>query len=279
MPRPIWNGSISFGLVNIPVKLYNAVKKKSLHFNQLRKGDGCRIRLKKICSTDGKEVPSDHIVKGYEISPERYVIITAGELEALHPKLNRGISIEDFVTLEQIDPIYYEQTYYLVPDKGAEKAYSLLLEAMRQSQKIAIARLVLRNKQYLAAIRPGAQALTLSTMHFADEIVDMKNLEILPGDNPKPDKRELLIALQLIESLSTEFTPAKYRDEYREKVMAMIEKKAKGQDIVAQPSSAEQPGTKVVDLMAALEASLATLNKKQSAQTPVKARRRKARAQ
>lgn len=279
MPRPVWNGSISFGLVNIPIKLYNAVKKKTLHFNQLRKDDGCRIRLKKVCSTDDKEVSADHIVKGYEISPNRYVIITAEELDALNPKANRSIDIEDFVILEQIDPIYYEQTYYLVPDKGAAKAYSLLLEAMRESKKVAIARLVLRNKQYLAAIRPGTKALILSTMHFADEIVEVEHLENLPEDTLKPDKRELAIALQLIESLSDEFNPAKYRDEYREKVISMIESKAEGQEIVSQQPAAAQPGAKVVDLMAALEASLAVLNKKQPAQTSAKNRRKKVRAQ
>lgn len=279
MRRPVWTGSISFGLVNIPIKLYNAVKKKTLHFNQLRKGDGCRIRLKKVCSTDDKEVSADQIVKGYEISPDRYVIIAADELDALNPKTNRSIEIEDFVVLEQIDPIYYEQTYYLVPDKGAAKAYRLLLEAMRESQKIAIARLVLRNKQYLAAIRPGTKVLTLSTMHFSDEIIEVEQLEDLPEEIHKPDKRELAIALQLVESLSAEFNPSKYRDEYREKVISLIESKAEGQKIVTQQPAAEQPSAKVVDLMAALEASLAVLNKKPAAPSSAKPRRKKARAQ
>lgn len=279
MRRPVWTGSISFGLVNIPIKLYNAVKKKTLHFNQLRKGDGCRIRLKKVCSTDDKEVSADQIVKGYEISPDRYVIIAADELDALNPKTNRSIDIEDFVVLEQIDPIYYEQTYYLVPDKGAAKAYRLLLEAMRESQKIAIARLVLRNKQYLAAIRPGTKVLTLSTMHFSDEIIEVEQLEDLPEEIHKPDKRELAIALQLVESLSAEFNPSKYRDEYREKVISLIESKAEGQKIVTQQPAAEQPSAKVVDLMAALEASLAVLNKKPAAPSSAKPRRKKARAQ
>ncbi|MPN07927.1 Non-homologous end joining protein Ku [bioreactor metagenome] len=178
--------------------------------------------------------------------------------------------------LEQIDPIFFEQSYYLVPDKGAGKAYSLLLEAMRQSQKVAVAKMVLRNKQHLTTIRPNGRALTLSTMHFADEIVSQDHLEDLPADDSKPEKRELAIALQLVESLSSDFQPAKYHDEYREKVLDMIEKKAEGQDLVTQQPVAE-PGAKVIDLMAALEASLSALKKKPA--KPAKPRRKKASAQ
>lgn len=276
MPRPMWSGSISFGLVNIPIKLYNAVKRKTLHFHQLRRDDGCRIRLKKVCAADNKEVSGDEIVKGYEISPDHYVIVSQDELEALYPKASRSIDIQDFVLLEQIDPIFFEQSYYLVPDKGAGKAYSLLLEAMRQSEKVAIAKMVLRNKQHLTTIRPNGRALTLSTMHFADEIISQEHLEDLPSEDAKPEKRELTVALQLVESLSTDFNPVKYHDEYREKVLEMIEKKAEGQELVTQQPAVE-PGAKVIDLMAALEASLSAIKKKPIKQA--KTRRKKASAQ
>lgn len=270
MPRPIWSGAISFGLVNVPVKLYNTVKKKTVSFHQLRKADGCRIRLKKVCSADGQEVPGDNIVKGYEISPDRYVVISADELETLYPKANRSIEIEDFVQLSEIDPIYYEQSYYLVPDKGAAKAYTLLLTAMRLSGKVAIAKFVLRNKEYLAALRPAGQALSLSTMFFADEIIPLEELEGLPAAETEPTKKELAMAQQLIESLAAEFEPQKYHNEYHQRVMDLIERKAEGQDIVAKPAAEE--GAKVIDLMAALEASLAAVKK----QPAVNQRRKKA---
>jgi DNA end-binding protein Ku len=273
MPRPIWSGSISFGLVNIPIKQYNDVKKKTQHFHQLRKSDGCRIRLKRVCANDGNEVTKEEIVKGYEISPEHYVIVSAEEMENIYPKSSRRIEIADFVRLEEIDPIYFEHSYYLTPEKGMEKAYSLLLTAMKKSQKTAIASFVLRNKQYIAAIRPSENAITLSTMFFSDEILAQKDLEDLPNADNKPDERELNFALQLIESLSSNFTPEKYHDEYREKMLSMIESKADGQ-IIAQQPVAEQGG-KVIDLMAALEASLAALKKK----PPTKSRRKKASAQ
>jgi DNA end-binding protein Ku len=279
MPRPLWSGAISFGLVNIPVKLYNSVSKKALHFNQLRKQDGCRIRLKKVCSTDGQEVTSDQIVKGYEISPERYVVIEAEELDALNPKASRSIDIEDFVKLEHIDPLYFEQSYYLVPDKGAAKAYSLLLAAMKKSGKVAVARVVLRNKQHLTTIRPIGRAMTLTTMHFADEVVKQDQLEDLPAEDAEPSDRELLMAEQIIESLTADFNIEKYHDDYRRQVLELIERKAEGETVVAQPA-AREPG-KVVDLMAALEASLTAMKHKQgTAKTSPagKDRRKKARA-
>ena len=260
MPRPMWSGSISFGLVNIPVKLYNAVKKKSIHFNQLRKSDGCRIRLKKVCPSDGAEVPAENIVKGYEVSPDQYVVVTSEELEAIQPKNARAIAIEDFVKLDQIDPLFYDSCYYLTPDKGAGKAYSLLLAAMQKTSKVAIARVVMRNKEYLTAIRPLGKALALSTMHFADEVIAADQVDELPTDIPEPDKKELAMAEQLIESLSTDFEPAKYHDQYHEQVMTMLEKKAEGQTIISKPEIKE--GGKVIDLMAALEASISAIKTK-----------------
>jgi DNA end-binding protein Ku len=272
MARPMWSGTISFGLVNIPIKLFNAVKKKTLQFHQLRKSDGCRIKLKRVCSNDGNEVPKEEIVKGFEVSPEQYVILSPEEMENVYPKSSRRIEIADFVDLEQIDPIYFEHSYYLTPDKGMEKAYSLLLIAMKKSQKTAIASFVLRNKQYIAAIRPTNNVITLSTMFFSDEIISQENLEDLPTEEHQPNERELSIALQLIESLSSSFTPEKYHNEYREKLLSMIESKAEGQVITQQPII--EQGGKVVDLMAALEASLSALKKK----TPTKSRRKKAHA-
>lgn len=275
MPRPIWSGSISFGLVNIPIKLFNATKKQTLHFHQLRAKDGCRIRLKRICENDEKEVANEEIVKGYELSSDRYVVISEQDLQNLSPKASRSIDIEDFVELEQIDPLYYQQSYYLVPDKGAGKAYTLLFTAMQNAKKTAIARIVLRNKQHLAAIRPANNVLTLSTMFFAEEIISIDTLEGLPDNELVPNERELAMAEQLITSLTSTFSPEKYHDEYREKVLEMIETKAEGQQTIAAPA-ADQVKGKVIDLMTALEASIASIKKQD---TPTKTRRKKARAQ
>ncbi|KYZ75095.1 DNA repair protein [Anaerosporomusa subterranea] len=267
MPRPMWSGSISFGLINIPVKLFNAVKRKTIHFHQLRASDGCRIRLKKICEADGNEVTSEEIVKGYEVSPDQYVTVTASELESAMPKTNRAIEIDDFVVLDQIDPLYFEQPYYLTPDKGAAKAYSLLLSALKKTNKVAVARFILRNKQYLCAIRPSGdmRALTLSTMLYADEIISSEELDELPTTDAQPSEREMTMAVQLIESLTADFQPAKYHDDYRKQVLALLEKKAEGQVITTQPAAA--PAGKVIDLMAALEASLAAVKKPEKAKS------------
>src|ERR687888_903662 len=172
MPRSIWSGAISFGLVNVPVKLYSAVSRKNVRFHQLHDKDGVRIQQKRVCPADDEEVPYDNIVKGYEISPDRYVVIEPDELEALDPKKTRSIDIQDFVDLDEIDPLYYEHPYYLAPDTGAAKAYKLLLEALKATNKVAIARVVIRSKEYLTAIRPAGDVLTMETMLFADELID-----------------------------------------------------------------------------------------------------------
>jgi DNA end-binding protein Ku len=256
MPRAIWSGSISFGLVNVPVKLFTAVQPKDVRFNQLEAGTNSRIKQKRVSSVSGEEVGFDQIVKGYEIGPDRYVVVTPEELDALDPKATRSIDIEDFVDLDQIDPVFYERPYYLVPETGGTKAYALLRDAMRETNKVGIARLVLRTKQYLAAIRPKGDALVIETMLYADEVVDEDSLEGLPREGEiEVSERELKIARQLIDSLSTDFEPEKYRDEYRDKVLELIEAKAEGQEVVAQPAAEEDTG-EVVDLMAALEASL-----------------------
>src|SRR5215217_1140616 len=194
MPRAIWSGSISFGLLNVPVKLYSAVSKKSVSFRELREKDASRIRHKRVAEADGEEVPYDEIVKGYEVAPEQYVIITRDELEELDPKKTRAIEIQDFVDLDDIDPIYFDHPYYLGPDKGAERAYALLVEAMQESRKVAVARFVLRNRESLAALRPMDGVLTMATMRFADEVVSPDELGEVLGDGENPQKRELDMA-------------------------------------------------------------------------------------
>ncbi len=258
MARAIWSGSISFGLLNVPVKLYSAVSKQTIRFRELREGDGSRIRHKRVAEEDGEEVSYDDIVKGYEITPEQYVIITRDELEELDPRKTRAIEIQDFVDLDEIDPIYFEHPYYLGPDKGAEKAYALLTRAMRDERKVAIARFVLRNKEHLAAIRPMDDVLTLTTMRFADEVVPPDRLDGVEANGEKPQKRELEMAKQLIDSLSGEFEASQYHDEYREQLLALIERKAEGKELVA-PVAEEPKPTKAPDLMAALEESLAAV--------------------
>jgi DNA end-binding protein Ku len=256
VPRPIWSGAISFGLVNVPVKLFSAVSSKDVRFHQLDAKSNARVKQKRVSAATGEEVPFDQIVKGYELGPDTYVTITPDELDALDPKATKTIDIEDFVDLDQIDPVFYERPYYLVPDKGGTKAYALLREAMRETNKVGIARVVLRTKQYLAAIRPKGDALVLETMLFADEVVADDELD-LPRDEVDVSPREEKMARQLIDSLSSEFEPDKYHDEYRERVLKLIEQKAAGQEIVVEDAT-EEP-TKVVDLMAALEASLAAV--------------------
>jgi DNA end-binding protein Ku len=259
MARSIWSGAISFGLVNVPVKLYSAVSRKTVRFHQLNAETGHRVAQKRVDSVTGEEVQYEKIVKGFELTKDRYVVVTPEELDSIAPEKTRAIDIEDFVDLEDIDPIFYDHPYYLVPDKGAGKAYGLLLEAMRESGKVAIARVVLRSKEQLVAIRPAAgDVLTMETMIFHDEVVPADDLDEVPdAKDLKTSDRELKMAQQLIASLASEFEPSKYHDEYREKVLELIERKADGEEIAIQPE-AEEP-TKVPDLMAALEASLAAV--------------------
>ena len=254
----MWSGAISFGLVNVPVKLYSAVSRKTVRFHQLNSETGHRIQQKRVDSVTGDEVSFDKIVKGFELTKDSFVIVTPEELDSIAPEKTRTIDIEDFVDLEEIDPIYYDHPYYLVPDKGAAKAYGLLLEAMRESGKVAIARVVIRSKEQLVAIRPAGDLLAMETMIFHDEVMPQDDIDDLPdGRSLKTSDRELKMAQQLISSLSSDFEPNKYRDEYREKVLELIERKAEGEEIAIQP--AEDKPTKVPDLMAALEASLAAV--------------------
>ena len=256
MPRAIWSGAISFGLVNIPVKLYSAVSRKTVRFHQIDAESGQRIRQQRVNPGSGEEVPYEQIVKGYEISPDRYVTITPEELESLEPQKTRTIDIEEFVDLEQIDPIYYDHPYYLAPDKGAAKAYKLLLDAMEEADKVAIARVVIRSKENLVALRSYGGAITMETMLFPDEVTQPDSIEELAAvdGDVKTTKRELDMAKQLIESLSGDFDPSGYRDEYRERVLDLIERKAAGETITIEEPAAEKK--EVPDLMAALEASI-----------------------
>jgi len=255
MPRSIWSGSVSFGLVNVPIKLVTATSPKDIRFNQLHDADGGRINQKRVCSVDGEEVDYNHIVKGYDLGGGRYVIIEPEELRAVDPEASRTIDIEEFVDLAEIDPIFFEHTYYLVPEDRAVKPYALLVEAMADTGKVALGKFVLRSKQYLAALRAKDGVLVLSTMLFSDEVVSTSDLDVPTAESTKPSDRELGMAKQLVESLSVAFDPAKYRDDYRDRVIELIEKKAEGAEIAAPPEVA--PAAPVVDLMAALEASLA----------------------
>ncbi len=255
---PIWKGMLSFGLVNVPVALYSATKKKTISFNQLRKDDYSRISYKKV-GNDGQEVQQQDIIKGYEISPDRYVVISEQEIDSITPQASRVISIEDFVRLEQIDPRHYDASYYLVPETGAGKAYALLLQSMSEAGVVGIAKFVLRSKEYLAAIRPTEGALTLSTMLFADEIVPVTELETyLPTDVKLSDK-ELNMARQLIASLITDFNPRQYENQYYKEVMQLIDAKAES----AQVGKQLEPSGKVIDIMAALEASISAIKEQE----------------
>src|SRR5919202_2579350 len=258
MARSIWTGAISFGLVTVPVKLYSAVNRKTVRFHQLSGKTGVRISQRRVDPSTGDEVPYEEIVKGYELTPDRYVVIEPGELEALEPKKTKTIEIEDFVELSDIDPIFYDHPYYLAPGAGGAKPYRLLLEAMRETGRVAIARVVIRSKEQLVALRPmrDDHVLGMSTMLFADEIVDPDTVDELgAADEIETTDRELDIAKQLIESLAGPFEPDKYRDEYRDEVLSLIERKAAGEEIAVQPA-AEEEAEPVPDLMAALKASL-----------------------
>jgi DNA end-binding protein Ku len=256
MPRAIWTGAISFGLVTVPVKLYSAVQSKSVRFNQLDSEDNSRIAMKRVNAQTGEEVPYERIVKGYEVSPDRYVVIEPGELESLDPKKTKTIDIEGFVDLDEIDPLYYDHPYYLVPGTGGAKPYRLLAEAMRETNKVGIAKVVIRTKEQLVALRPVGNVLSMTTMNFHDEVIDADSLDEVPAaDEVETNDRELDIAKQLVDSLAEPFEPESYRDTYRDEVLALIERKAAGEEITIAPAAEEEPAA-APDLMSALKASL-----------------------
>ncbi len=252
MPSAIWSGSVGFGLVQVPVRLVTATRSRDVSFNQLEAGTGARIRYKKVSDRTGEEVTPDRIQKGYEISKGRYVVVEAEELASLAPKASHTIDIEEFVDLAEIDPVYFEQPYYLVPDEKGKKAYRLLVDAMTELNKVAIGRIVIRAKERLVAIRTLDGLLCVETMRYSDEVVTREGLA---PEDIDVGEREVAMARQLIESLAVDrFEPEKFRDEYREQVLDLVERKAAGEEIVAQPET-EAPA-KVLDLVAALEASL-----------------------
>jgi DNA end-binding protein Ku len=278
MARAIWSGSISFGLLNVPVKLYSAVARRNIALREIRESDSARIKHRRVAEGTDEEVPYDEIIKAYEITPDQYVPISKDEMSSMAPEKTRAIDVQDFVDLDEIDPIYFDSPYYLGPADGAEKAYSLLAAAMKASGKVAIARFVFRNKEHLAAIRTSGGVLTLTTMRFADEVVAAAELEeVLPDKAPKIAKKEQQMAEQLIESLSSEFDPSAYRDEYREQLLGLIERKAEGKEIVASEGEAPQ-ATKAPDLMAALEQSIAAVKDKGAKPKKAPAKKRKAKA-
>lgn len=269
MPRSIWSGAISFGLVNVPVKVYSAVSPKTVRFHQLNEKTGNRIQQKRVDSGTGEEVAYEDLVKGFELTKDRYVLISPDELASIAPEKSRTIDIEDFVEIAEIDPVYYDHPYWLAPDKGAAKAYALLVQAMKESGKVAIAKVVLRNKEHLVALRPSGDGLMMETMVFHDEVIPADDIDELDAAREQQaNDREVAMAMQLIDSLSSEFEPERYRDEYREKVLDLVERKAEGQEIAVQPE-APQPA-RVPDLMAALEASLAAVAPKEEAAAPKK---------
>ena len=278
MARAIWSGSISFGLLNVPVKLYSAVARRNIALREIRESDSARIKHRRVAEGTDEEVPYDNIVKAFEITPGNYVPLSKDEMSALAPERTRAIDVQDFVDLDEIDPIYFDSPYYLGPADGAEKAYSLLAAAMEASGKVAIARFVFRNKEHLAAIRTSGGVLTLTTMRFADEVVPASELEeVLPDKAPKVAKREREMAEQLIASLSTDFDPTAYRDEYREELLGLIERKAEGKEVVTPESEAPQ-ATKAPDLMAALEESIAAVKDKKRPAKKAKATPKKSKA-
>jgi DNA end-binding protein Ku len=255
MARSVWSGTISFGLVNVPVKAFSAVRDHDVHFHQLEKDTGARIRNRKVSEKSGKEVDADDIELGFEVGRGRYVSFDQDELKELKPESTKAIEVTDFVALDEIDPIYYERTYWLVPDGDqSRKAYQLLLAAMEERQRVAIGTVVMRNKQYLTAIRPLDGALAMSTMRFADEVVPRAEIEGMTRRS-KSDAKTLRMATQLLDSLAADWDPARYHDTYTEELRQRIEAKRKGKKLVDEAPPPER-SAEVVDLMAALEASV-----------------------
>ena len=263
MPRAMWKGAISFGLVTIPVAVYPATEEKTLRFNQLHDEDGGRIRYKRVCEKDGEEVTFEHIVKGYEVEKDRYVVLTDEDLNAIPVESSRAIDIHRFVDLDEIDPVMFKKSYYLVPEETGAKAYALLREAMADDGRVGIAKVSFRDKEHLAALRFKDEAFVLETMYWPDEIreADFGGVDV----SAKIRGQELEMAKQLIESLSGDWNPEEYSDEYREAMLQIVEAKLNGQEIEV---VAAEPTAKVVDLMEALKASVAAAKKEADEHAP-----------
>ncbi len=251
MPRTMWKGAISFGLVSIPIRVFPATEEKTLRFNQLHDKDGGRIKYQRVCSIDGEEVSFDHIVKGYEIEKDHYVMLDDEDFDKVPVESSRAIDIQEFVDISEIDPIYYKKTYYLVPEETGVKAYTLLREAMSDSSKVGIAKVSFRDKEHLAALRFAGDVFVLETMYWPDEIRAADFDELQQPVKLRP--QEVQMAQALIESLSGDWNPEEFTDEYREALMQIVEAKANGEEIVVAEPAEE---AKVVDLMEALKASV-----------------------
>lgn len=252
MPQTIWSGTVSFGLVTIPVRLEAAVHERRAHFRQFHQSDTGRIRYRRVCERDGEEVPNDEIVRGYEVSRDRFVLVTDEELQGLEPERTRTIDIDRFIEIGEVDPIYYDATYYLVPDEGGDRSYRLLLQAMRDAGKAAMGTFVLRDKEHVVAIRPSGDALVLQTLVFEAEVVHQEDLEGLP--TAKPDRRELQMARQIVDGMAGAFDPGQYQDRFTARVEDLARQKARGQEPVPSEQAAEP--ARVVDLMDALQKSV-----------------------
>jgi DNA end-binding protein Ku len=251
--RPIWKGAISFGLVTIPVKLYAATEEKDIRFHLIHKEDGGRIEMKRVCSVDGKEVAWDDLVRGYEVAKGEYIVLTPEEIDEAKPESSTTIDIGDFVELTEIDPIYFEKTYYLEPTDIGSKPYSLLRRALEETERIAVARVTIRTKERLATLRPYDGTLALETMFWPDEIRSTGMLDLPEGKKAQVNSKEMQMARSLIDNLSARFDPTAYRDEYRAALEALIERKMKGEERVARR---RKPEPSVVDLMDALRQSV-----------------------
>ncbi len=252
MARALWSGSISFGLVNIPVRVVGAVAPKDLHFHLLHDKDKARLRQKRICSLDGEEVDARHTLRAYETAPGSYVPLTDAELREAAPEATRTIDIQDFVSLKEVDPLYFEHPYYVAPGPSADKAYALFRRACEESGRVAVGRIVFHTKQHLALIRARDKALVLTTLYYADEVIPQESLPLPAG---AITDRELALAKQLIDDLTVPFEPERYKDDYRETLLGLIRTKSE-QGTVAAAAPAREPGARVVNLMEALEASL-----------------------
>ena len=253
--RAIWKGSISFGLVNIPIALYPATKREELKFRLLREKDLSPVNYKRVAEKDGKEVPWDQIVKGYEYEKGKYVVLKDEDFQRVDLEATQTVDIQDFVEIEQIDPMYFYKPYYLEPQKGGDKAYVLLRDALESTNKVGIAKVVIKTRQYLAGVKPKDGVLILELMHFAEELADPGKLHL--PKNLEPGKRELDMAKALVGSMSAKWNPEKYHDDYREALMEVIEEKveAGGREIEEKPKKAPVP-TKVIDLVSVLQQSL-----------------------
>ena len=250
--RSIWNGTITFGLVNVPIKLFTATESKTVSFKEVHARDGAQLEHRRICSKEDKEVPYDQVVKGYEVSSGKYVVLESDEVKAAAGDRGKVVHLEEFVDAKEIDPVSFEKTYYV--GSGEEKdAYRLLHEALKRSGRAGIGRFTFHDREYLVALRALDDVLVLHTLRFADEVVGAKDLD-LPTGTRKPDKREVDMAAKLLESLQTDFDPTDYEDTYRDAVLDLIRRKAKGEEIDLMAEEEPEHGD---DLMAALEASLA----------------------